>query len=347
VDIFDKTKAMKQFKRPILILLAVFLGSVAQSAKPVVPIIKLTPEHELKIKTPTQGEGARNFVSAASGLVVKGEKIFIVSDDERSLYTFSKTEKTLEPFTLIEGALPSKKEERKKLKPDFESLIHVSEKDWPPHGALVAWPSGSGIDRMTAVTVPFNGKGEFEKPMISNITPLAYVLNGQAKDLNIEGLLIRDKKVFLFQRGNEKSSKNGIFELPLADWLNGLKTGEWRVKPLFEKFKVGKLNGIKLGITDVVLTKAGALAVAAAEDTGSAFTDGMIHGSVLVRLTGNEAQILGRFEPLLKIEGIAVKEESPDGSLTLYLVDDADDPLKASRLWTATISSQNLVLLTQ
>jgi hypothetical protein len=306
-----------------------------------VPTVALKLEQELRLKEPL-AKGREPFVSSVSGLVFKAGRFYLVADDENALFGFAK-DQVVSTATLFDRELPVEPTAREILKADFESLVLLDEKTWPPYGALVAWPSGSTPQRMLAITVPFDGKGNLQKPMESKIATLADLFNSYASDLNIEGILVGDKKVFLFNRGNNKSN-NGSFEIALDAWVNGLKTGDWNTNVIYEKIKIGRLDGVRLGVTDVVQTKYGVLALAAAEDTISAYADGTVSGTVLVRLAGSKAEILAQFDPITKLEGIAIKEEPASGGISIYLVDDADDPKKPSKLYSATLTAEQLVM---
>lgn len=303
------------------------------------PIIQMEAVRELTLAKPLQA-GRKAHVSAASGLVKVSDRFYVVSDDELSIFTFTEKDQHLTSVSMLKGILSNDNADRKDTKADFESLALLSKKEWEPNGALVAWPSASTPKRAQAVVFPFDKNQKLGKPIVSNILPLAYELQSQTKELNMEGILFRDKKVFLFQRGNSEKGKNGFAEMPLADWVTGMKTGEWKNKVKFESVKLGKLSGVDITFSDVIWTNYGLLALGSAEDTNSSFADGKVYGTVLARIVEDKAEIIGRFEPLAKLEGIYA-EESAEG-LNIYLVEDADDPAKPSRLFKAKLSSAQL-----
>ncbi len=300
-----------------------------------IPSVKLEVVRSLNLEAPLQkGRGA--FVSAASGLIVLKNNFYVVSDDEMSLFSFQKDDKNLKSYPLSTKELSVEPSVRKAQKGDFESLIYLSKTEWAPLGALVAWPSGSTLQRMKAVVIPFKSESELDKAIEFDIASLYKKIQPQAKELNIEGVVIHDQKVFLLQRGNSKGSKNGIFEMPFDMWIKGLKTGVWAGEIDFKQIKIGKLNDVKLTLSDGVWTKKGMLALAPAEDTSSNYMDGAVHGTMLVQIIGNEAYVIAKFEPIVKLEGIAIESET-DKSIKLFLVDDADDPKKTSSLYKVEI----------
>ncbi len=321
------------------VLLASCAGTKKKNDQSLAPVIQLEVVRELTLKKPLE-KGRQPHVSAASGLVKVGERFFVVSDDELSLFTFTDSDTHLTPVPLISGQLSAANSERKNEKPDFESLALLSTKEWEPYGALVAWPSASTPKRVKAVVIPFLKNQTLGKPITSNILPLAYELQSYAKELNIEGLLFRDKKVFLFQRGNSEKGKNGFAEISLSNWVKGIKTGDWSGKIVFESVKMGKLSGVNITFSDVIWTDYGLLALGSAEDTTSSFADGQVYGTVLARIVGDKTEIIGRFEPLAKLEGLHATQ-TQDG-LDIYLVEDADDSEKPSRLFKAKLSKSQL-----
>ena len=188
---------------------------------------------------------------------------------------------------------------------------------------------------MKALVIPLDKNSKPGTPVQSDILSLAYRLQPDTKELNMEGLLIRDDKVFLFQRGNSKKGKNGVAEMSLASWMKGIKENDWSGKLKFDPVKVGTLSGVDLTVTDVAWSKYGLLVLASAEDTESAYADGVVYGTVLARLVDNKAEILAKFDPINKLEGLSV-EETAEG-LELYLVEDADNPSKAGSLYKAQV----------
>ncbi|MEK6555462.1 MAG: hypothetical protein AABZ31_09490 [Bdellovibrionota bacterium] len=335
------------FFTSVLFAVLGFIFSCAHSkqAKKVLnaPTLKLEFVHDLNLKSATE-KGRPPFVSAASGIVRVDKKYYVVSDDEQFLFSFGLGDKFLKSDRLLPEDLAGVKD-RKAAKADFESLLHLTAEEWPPYGALVAWPSGSGVNRMRAVTVPFEKNGVLGKPIISNILPLAYQIQPEARDLNIEGIIKRDKKIFLFQRGNSKKGGNAIVEMSFANWLKGMKSGDWSGKVEYQRIKIGSLSGVNLTFSDVTWTKYGLLALASAEDSVSAYADGVVYGTVLVRLVGSSAEILAKFDQVTKIEGLTANETA--NGLELYLVNDADSSSKASQLFRVHLPDSMLSALKQ
>lgn len=322
-----------------LICLLLTLPAHAQKKKDMkealnLPVLKLEQVRELTLAKPLT-EGRKSYVSAASGIAKSGDTFFVVADDENHIFSFTLKEPHLTPHVLLEGELPVDAKKRKDEKPDFESLTLLTPEQWPPHGALLAWPSASTVQRMKAAVVPLAKDGKPGVALKSDILPLAYRLQPDSKELNMEGVVVNDGKIFLFQRGNSKKGKNGIFEMSLTAWKNGMNKADWEGKLKFESIKMGTLSGVDLTFTDAALTKYGLLVLASAEDTESTFADGQVYGSVLARIVGNKAEVLAKFDPISKLEGLTA-EETADG-LILWVVDDADSHDQPGKLYKVTV----------
>ena len=286
--------------------------------------------------------GRPSHVSAASGIVELNGRYYINADDEVALFSWKEGEKTVTPFILEKRELGAMNEIRKKFKPDYESLLYLDEKRWPPHGALLVWPSASTEVRLTASLVTLNVQKKLEQIQKINIQFLAEVLSSQVSRLNIEGLSLYGDTVYMFNRGNGrgKNLESGYFEMPAKDFLAGLNGKDWPKKVFFQKVKVGKLNGVKLALADGLWTKYGFLGLAPAEDSADAIADGAVMGTVLVRIDGKKGRVIGRFDLDKKFEGFSVREVK-DG-LEMTLVDDADDPMIPSHIYRTHLSKKDL-----
>src|SRR5688572_22963595 len=98
---------------------------------------------QLDLAEPVQ-LGRPSYLSAASGLVHVGHRLYVVADDENHLAVFD--DEGDAPGSLVrifEGDLPIEKKPRKKHKPDLESLVRITHPEHAPAGALLLVPSGS------------------------------------------------------------------------------------------------------------------------------------------------------------------------------------------------------------
>ncbi len=314
---------------------------MAKELKGSTKLLRVETLAPLALEKPLES-GRPSHVSAASGIVERNGRYYINSDDENALFSWKIGDKTVTPFILEKGDLGAANEIRKKLKPDYESLLLLDEKQWPPFGALVVWPSASTEKRVEVSVANFNENGNLDKIQKVNIAGLAKTLSSQVKKLNLEGLTLHNGKAYLFNRGNGSDSglKSGYFEITDQEFLKGLKGEGWPSKVVFQKVKIGKLKGVKLTLADGLWTKFGFLGLAPAEDSESAVADGKVTGTVLVRIDGKRGQVLGQFDLNKKFEGFLTKEVG-DG-LEIMLVDDADDPNIPSHIYRAHLTKKDL-----
>lgn len=210
---------------------------------------------------------------AASGLVLKHDTLFIVSDDELSLFVCKDHGRgEIKGHKLFEGELPEDPKKRKKQKPDFEALVC--------HGSsLFAIPSGSKANRHMAVEISLQGAE------ISGTRPFSLKNTYQHlleifPELNLEGAVIKDEKIFLFQRGNGKSVQNAVISLALDAFLQD------RIENLStQHFDLGLAGGTPLSFTDACLLENGNfLFLACAEASESTYEDGEVKGAILGEL---------------------------------------------------------------
>jgi hypothetical protein len=259
-------------------------------------------------------------VSAASGLVYCGQKFYAVADDSLSLLCFSNTGLELNQISLFAGVLPEDAHERKKEKPDLESLCLLSQIK-----ALLAVPSGSTEKRSTGVLFFIESQNKNK----IDFTKLYSFLARQIGDLNIEGSLVQNEHLLLFQRGNSLHSKNAIIQLSLKILCEELLTGHLSDRSYlgYKEFNLGQHQGVGLSFTDATLDKNNQIVfLAAAEDTHSSYDDGAFAGAV-VGIIDSLGQIV--FQQSL------LCEQKPEGLCRLedvyYAVTDADDPQKISQ----------------
>lgn len=320
-----------------------FFVSIFSEAKSIGDVKRLHVESlgALTLERPLE-VGRANHVSAASGIVEYDGKFYINADDEVALFSWKMGGKNATPFFLEKKELGADNATRKKLKPDYEALLFLDEKKWPPFGALVVWPSASTEQRTTASIVAFDKVGKLDKVSKVNIEAFAKILAKHVEKLNLEGITLHGDQIYIFNRGNGKAKglKSGYFEMSLEDFIKGLKGDSWTTKVTFQKVKIGKLKGVKLTLADGLWTKYGFIGLAPAEDSDSAVTDGKVTGTVLVRIDGKKGEVIGQFDLDKKFEGFLAREKE-DG-LEILLVDDADDPNIPSQIFRSYLNKKDL-----
>jgi hypothetical protein len=281
-------------------------------------------------------------VSAASGLVIDGDAFYVIADDGLHLHAYSlQDEKYEKRIRLLDGELPADKTARKKIKPDFESLIRLPAQTGLPHGALFALGSGSKPNRQLGVLLSFHEDGTLsEKTDVLDFS--AVYANLPFEDTNIEGALIVGEQLVLMQRGNKKYPQSALVYCSHAALLENDPSVATRHLPYYVgeapeiiAFTLPTIDGIPLGFTDgIALPNGNILFSTVAENTDDSFNDGVCAGAALgiINAQGELVQCEWLAEPH-KIEGIAL-----DASGTrLYAVTDADDPAVSAALFEVSV----------
>ncbi|WP_457423548.1 DUF6929 family protein [Roseateles sp. P5_E7] len=284
---------------------------------------------------------APGHLSAASGLVQVGQRLFVVADDEHTLAAFDLSgDRPGRLHRLFGGELPDKPKARKAAKPDLEALAHLP--PWPgyPQGALLALGSGSRPQRQRAALLAFNEAGEIEGAVREiDLSPLYEPLHARHEQLNIEGAFVAADRFCLLQRGNQASPVNVLisYDWPaIQAWLGGAGPAPEPVSG--HQYELGDIDGVPLCFTDgAALPHGGWVFCAAAEATDDSYLDGPCRGSA-VGVVAADGRLLGMWPLSLrcKAEGIAVIVEN--GTLHLLLVTDPDDRDEPALLLSATLA---------
>lgn len=259
-------------------------------------------------------------LSAASGLVLFQDYLYLVSDDELYLYIISeKGRGEVQRIPLLEGELPEEHDQRKKAKPDFESLVRDGQN-------LYVIPSGSKSNRNILVHVQLNERGEFLSSHSIKLAEAYQELSRNIADLNIEGALIIQGVLYLFQRGNGASGKNAVISLSLTDLLND-KVSDLKVSEI----DLGEIDGTAYTFTDACLrSSTTAIFLATAEASESTYLDGEIKGAIFGELNLRTLEWSSTvLEMKSKPEGIDIDPTSG----IIYLCTDDDDRSIPSKLY--------------
>lgn len=298
-------------------------------------MLKVQVVRTLSVET----EVALGHLSAASGLVWVGQRLFVVADDEHTLAVFDLSgERAGRLHRLFGGKLPDKPNARKAAKPDLEALAHLP--PWPgcSQGALLALGSGSRPQRQRAALLAFNEAGELHSAVREiDLSPLYEPLLTRHEQPNIEGAFVAAGHFCLLQRGNQASPVNVLisYDWPaIQAWLDGTAHAP---EPLASTpYDLGDIDGVPLCFTDgAALPDGGWVFCAAAEATDDNYLDGPCRGSA-VGVVAADGRLLGVWPLSLrcKAEGIAVTVEN--GTLQLLLVTDPDDRDEPALLLSAT-----------
>lgn len=269
-------------------------------------------------------------VSAASGLVALGDKLYVVADDELFVAAFDCAGRSLGRIALFEGVLPEEHKARKRRKPDLEALALL------PNGSLLALGSGSTPRRMRSACIdPMQQK----LLATSDWSPLYTELMRSLPELNIEGVAVAHGRLWLAQRGNGALGMNACIELDLDAASSALARGaaiDASVLSAIHAVRLGSIEGAPLSITDLCAHPDGGLIfTAAAEPSGSTYDDAPTTGSAIgVLTTHGEVLQCVRVSERCKLEGIALDCDA-NGRATLWLVADPDDRALRAPLYRA------------
>jgi hypothetical protein len=305
-------------------------------------MIALKKVRDLDLVAPAQ-PGRKPHLSAASGLVHIGSHLYVVADDELSLAVFDdENGKPGELIRLLSGELPLDPIARKDKKADFESLLLLPPFPGFDHGALFALSSGSkkktrhvsALLRLAKDKTVRGGAVQFD--LAAAYEPLHH----EFAHLNIEGAVVYDGELRLFQRGNKKDRSNAILRCKLSPVLEALSEGrEIGALELIAvtRIELGDLDGIPFSFTDAAVLSSGNMVFsAAAEDTDNEVDDGPCAGSAAGIVTPQGDVIsLEQVSGKVKLEGVAVSESG--GNANLLLVSDADDAEVPATLYASTI----------
>ena len=253
----------------------------------------------LRLDAPSQ-PGRPAHLAAASGLVRRGERLYVVADDEPALGIFDlRGRGRME--RLADDELPLDHAERKAAKPDLEALAEM------PGGGLLALGSGA-TDRRE------RGWLWSERHVREVVLGTLYArLRERFAELNIEGAAAVGERLWLAQRGNGAAGENAL----VAVGLDLVSVGETVT------YELGEVDGVPLTFTDLAPLPGGPLAFCAvAEDSGSTYDDGPVAGAGIGVLDPDAQRVLA-FDLVpdpVKVEGVTA---SADGAL--LAVGDADD----------------------
>lgn len=256
------------------------------------------------------------FISAGSGLVEVEGRFFVIADDENFLGVYDLNTLSGKTEMIFNENLPLDKSLRKKHKRDFEALVFLSTLK-----QLLLIPSGSTTNRERGALM--NQRGEFIREV--SFHALYSQLGKDFSELNIEGGVVVNKELWLFQRGNGPSNQNAVI---CFDWQDFILGNHLNIKII--SATPGLIKGVNLTFTDATIADKNILFLAVAENSQSTYLDGEVTGSVL-GIMNLQGEILTTVPLNLKgkPEGLCYRSEEK----CCYLVTDDDDRLQPSALY--------------
>ena len=305
---------------------------------------RIRARHSLHYTRPLPGRPS--YVRAASSVNWFTDRLAIVQDDTLMVALFDPATHGVEAIDLplrADGARTfDVVQGNKKFKADFEAAVST-----PVNGAptLFAFGSGSHENRESVAILTSSQQG-FESRIVH--TPALYAALRAAPDflsseLNLEGAVLIDTTLRLFQRSNgtplspETSATCASCDLSWPALLAHLDAPHG-APPAIENiclYDLGRAEDARLTFTDAALLRNGSIAFSAsAESSPNAYDDGEVTGSVLGKIVGDRALLC----PLLDEDGKPVREKVEGLALAhndarrAYLVFDPDDHQRAANL---------------
>jgi hypothetical protein len=306
------------------------------------PPLELRELRTLDLDEPP-GPGRHGHVSSASGVVRRGDFVYVIGDDLLSLAVFRLSRP--EPGTLrtvLPGELPVDADERKRAKPDLEALTVLPPAHGTPYGTLLGIGSGSGEGRDRGFAWALAPDGSLRgEPDLVDLAPLYRLLAEQVDHLNVEGACVMGDRLWLLHRGNHAETTNVVAELSLAAVMESLR-GDRRIDvhelSAVRSYDLGTLDGVPVTFSDAT-PLGGELLVftASAEGQGdSVADDGEILGSVVGTIDpGGEVRRMRTIDRRYKVEGVHATIDT--GVMDFLFVCDQDDPESASPLLGASM----------
>lgn len=284
---------------------------------------------------------AARHLSAASGMVVAGDFLYVIADDELHLGVFDiQTQDEGRLVRMFPGELPDDPALRKTAKPDLEALVRLPPFESCPHGALLALASGSRPNRRTGIVLALDADSRLiGTPFPLDLSPSYLPLEASFPALNIEGAVVLGTELVLLQRASRAHPESALIYLALDDVLRAASsTNTAASKPARVRIiDLCTIEGIPLGFTDGTVLPDGRIVFSAvAENTEDTYLDGPCIGAAIGIIgTDGRVETLHRLEPTQKVEGVHATVH--DDLIRLLMVTDADDVDVPGKLLSAEI----------
>jgi len=300
------------------------------------PPLELRKLRDLDVREPS-GRGRSAHLSAASGVVRRGDFVYVIGDDELHLGVFRLS--SPEPGELVrvlEGDLPDDHAERSKRKPDLEALTLLPPFEDHPYGALFGLGSGSGPDRDRGFVCALGADGSLSgEPREIELGPVYELLRGHVDELNVEGAAAVGERLWLLQRGDSSGGSNLVAELELDQVMSSLRS-DLRIDAdelaSVRSYELGAIDGVRLTFSDATPIADRLVVFTASAEAD----DGHICGSVVGTLEPEgTVRRLRTIDRRWKVEGVHAAIDT--GVLDFTFVCDQDDPDAPSPLLSATM----------
>lgn len=304
-------------------------------------MIEPTVLRTLTLREPSR-PGRPAHVSAASGLVRVGDRLYVAVDDENHLAVFDA--EGAEPGSLkrvFAGVLPNAPDARKRNKADVESIVRLPPFERFAHGAMLLLGSCSKRHRCHSVLLGLDAQGELDATRLDlDLAPLHDAFGPRFGRLNIEGAVVLGDELVLLQRGNKGDRRNARIRMRLDAVLESfVRSQRLGTEPIvaIDVVELGGIGDVPLCFTDGDALADGRMVFTAiAENTDNSYDDGPCCGAAVGII--DPAGRVGRIEaldPRYKVEGIDAAIEGD--AIRALLVTDADDASVAATLLACEI----------
>ena len=305
------------------------------------PPLELRRLRALDLAAPPAPGGAPH-VASASGVVRRGDFVYVIGDDQLHLGVFRMSSpEPGETVRVLGGELPQEAESRSEEKPDLEALTMLPPFRGHAYGALLGLGSGSAPVRDRGFVWALDADGSLRDQVRElDLGPLFERLRRDIEALNVEGACVVGDRLWLMHRGNRGGTSNVVAELALDRVMDSI-LGDARIDPgelaALRSYDLGRLDGVELTFSDATPLGAELLVfTASAESQASTGDDGAIRGSVIGTIDSQaEVRRLRTIDRRYKVEGVHASIDT--GVMDLLFVCDQDDPDTPSPLLSAAM----------
>ncbi len=265
-------------------------------------------------------------IGSASGLLLNGTSLFLISDNSHVLYEYDMGERRLDKISLMQDDYTGPLENvPKKDKADYEAITSIGDE-------LYLFGSGSTANRNTILHVDSQTK-KIHPPIDAESLYLMLQDFAQidADNFNIEAAVNDGGTWYLFNRGNGPKGQNVVFT------VQG-ELGSDMYQIIYNEIDLPKIDGASTGFTDAVLADAKLYFIAAAEKSGSTYLDGEVGGTLIGRMDPESMEI--EFSEIIsrknKFEGITLYKKT-ETALEFLLCEDTDSETEGADIYKLVI----------
>ena len=302
------------------------------------PPLELRRLRDLELSEPPD-DGMAAHVASASGVVRRGDFVYVIGDDLLQIAVFGLARGGLGMLRqALPGDLPDNQGRRKQQKPDLEALTALAPVAGEPNGGLLGLGSGSDPGRDRGFFWSFDPDGSLAgDPRTIDLHPMYEALRGElGGDINIEGAAIFEDHLWLFHRANEGKAPNAVAEVELGDLSRTLAEDcilDARELRALRAYDLGELDGVPACFSDATTLRDDLVCFTASAENADT---GDIRGSVVGTIDASGAVCrLRTIDPRWKVEGVHAAVDT--GVIDFLFVCDQDDPAIPSPLLNATM----------